>query len=77
MMIETKALVIIPATKPGIDQYDASASAFTPIPDWQCREDRLDPCSFHLGPQGSEVLLDLAQFLLNCVIGAHMTKKQG
>lgn len=29
-------------------------------------------CPLHLCPQGSEVLLDLAQVMLYCVIGTHM-----
>lgn len=65
-----------PAMKPGIDLH-VSASACTPIPDWQEREDHLDTHSFHLGPQRSEVLLDLAQVLLYHVTVARMEKKQG
>ena len=64
------------AMKAGIDLHDASTSACIPLPDWQDRgEDQLGICPFHLHLRGSEVLLDLAQALLYCVIGAHMEKK--
>lgn len=72
MTIETKALVMTPAMKPGIVLHDALIYACTPIADWEDREDHLGTCPFHLDSQGSEFLLDLAQVLLYHVIGAHM-----
>ncbi|XP_076217596.1 uncharacterized protein LOC143172258 [Aptenodytes patagonicus] len=69
VILEAKALATTPATKPGVDLHDASTSARTPIPDLQ------DRGGDHLCPQGSEVLLDLAQAMLYRVIGAHVEKK--
>lgn len=62
MIIVTKDLTVIPATKPGIYLYNAWMPACISIPDWQHKgEDHLGPWPFHLDPQGSEVLLNLAQ----------------
>ena len=74
VIVETKVVVMTPAMKPCIGLHDES-SVCAPISDWQDRgEDCMDTCVLHLHPQSSEVLLDLAQVLLYCVIGAHAEK---
>ena len=75
MIIEAKALVMTPATKPGVDLHDVSTSAHTSVSDWQDKEDHLGPCPLHLCHQSSEVLIDLGQVMFYCAIGAHIEKK--
>lgn len=76
MIVEAKALVMTPATKPGVDLYDVLTFARTSISHWQDKgEDHLGPCLLRLCHQGSEVLIDLAQVMLSCAISTHTEKK--
>ena len=58
--------------------YLKTSLAYTPVSDWQdSGEDHLGTRPFHLCPQGSEVLLDLAQVLFYRVMVLTWRRSRG